>query len=607
MEETKKCPYCGEEIRAAAKKCRHCGQWLDTDSAPAPEKSEEPNSEPEPASLPSDDDGATQAGPRNDTHTAPAPQPEPDRRQEPIEPQQQPQTEPEPQPQPDSQPQPQPDSQPQQEPEPQPVPPRQEQQPRQQRPQPQRPQRKQVKSSSKPILSGIIAALAAIAIGALCWLLWPDTYNVGYEVEYLPYQESAGGTWGLIAPDGEVLFSEEFKSQPTVAVNGRFMVRNEEGLWDIYTAEKKPRKIAGDFVAAGLFYDKVVPVIPKDKGVRLIDRDGNVVCTLDKIGSKKVTDCQNFVHGLAVVKVGDYYGAINTKGELVIEPRYISLEPSSGGKFLAVSKKYEGKYDPTTIVSVVINSKGEEMASLKGSKFGHFNDVETSTFTIDKIFLDLLAPTVVRDGKPASGLINTDGEWVVDPSTKLKSFSQMRAKNIIFYNGNGYGLIGINGEQRIRAKFNSLFFVDNDLLAARKQGETDLTLVNLEGKDIGTETYKQILPFYDGKHAFVQIGQNDWTLIGRSGKEVRLKTDVVNIGMDFGSPMMSELKSAVGTDVRSILESLKLSDDTASDDISKDTPKKDTPKKDSPKEKSKASDDIDDDYGELESPPADDL
>lgn len=29
MEKTKKCPYCGEEILAIAKKCKHCNEWLD--------------------------------------------------------------------------------------------------------------------------------------------------------------------------------------------------------------------------------------------------------------------------------------------------------------------------------------------------------------------------------------------------------------------------------------------------------------------------------------------------------------------------------------------------------------------------------------------------
>ena len=62
-------------------------------------------------------------------------------------------------------------------------------------------------------------------------------------VEFIPFQETADGQWGMLSMDGKVLFKEEFKNKPTIVRDGRFFVRTKEGIWEMYDATEKPKRL----------------------------------------------------------------------------------------------------------------------------------------------------------------------------------------------------------------------------------------------------------------------------------------------------------------------------------------------------------------------------
>lgn len=344
------------------------------------------------------------------------------------------------------------------------------------------------------------------------------------QVEFIPVQEEKDGNWGMAGTDGQMLFSDEFKNQPTLAYNGRFMVRNAEGLWEIYTTEKKPKKVGKEYKQAGVFFEDVAPVVEAGKPIDFIDRDGNVKFTFDKVEGKAVSSVRNFTDGLSVFCAEGSYGCIDTSGKIVIKPEYAEISFLGDGKMFAKHSKYATAEGGDAKISVLDHS---------GKVLFEFN---SDKYTPLSAFKDGKAIVAQYEDGTRYGIIDDKGEWVVKPSSKLQNITQQEGDKFIFYDGDAYGLMNTDGEVLLRAKYDGLKFLTPDLLIKKEKDE--YTIIDLEGNEKTQDTYELIYPSHDGKHALAKDGKNSYIFIGTDGAPLDKKQNFHDFGEGTGDAVI---------------------------------------------------------------------
>lgn len=372
----------------------------------------------------------------------------------------------------------------------------------------------------------------------LCALIaFSCSTNHKKNVQYFPFQETDKGLWGMMSPSGELLFSEEFKEKPTIVRDDRFMVRNKDGMWEIYTAEVRPQKIGSEYAFASMYQDGVAVVSEKGKPISLINTDAKVIKNLDKIDGKEVVSVNRFSEGYAVFEAGKYKGVIDNKGNKVIDAKYILINQCSDGKFIALDRKYEKevKKDSTSNLKFdVLDISGNVLFSISMNKYKDFGDC---------FQYGLLDVYVEAKDEKCGGILNDKGEVVVKPTPKIKKVGQIRENYFTYNNGDGWGVMNLKGESIIRAKYDILYFADDDKLVAVTQkegGSTTYKYINLKDEQIGEDTYDDAYPFYmlDGNFALVKISASLYSLIDEKGKQVEKLPDMVHVGFSEGDQVV---------------------------------------------------------------------
>lgn len=281
--------------------------------------------------------------------------------------------------------------------------------------------------------------------------------------QYIPVQTQKNGKWGMLAPDGKMLFSERFVNEPSLAIEGAFSVKEGEEF-SLYKAGSNPSRInKKPLVSVGNYSGGIVPVSFRGSRITLIDAEGNEKATLMPVDGNELAKSDICFHeGLLVVTTPDgKFGYVNEKGEPVIKPVYDAALPFAYGH--AMVAKVADANNPSSTLSVsIIDKKGNVTLN-----------VEPSYTVVD---LDLENDRlIVTDLNGRLGFLTFSNEFQPLPAI-AQNVGQSKDGVFVFSDNKGMcGVMNLKNEVILQPKYQSAEIVTSDKFICSNGQEWDLT------------------------------------------------------------------------------------------------------------------------------------
>lgn len=352
-------------------------------------------------------------------------------------------------------------------------------------------------------------------------------------VDFIPAKSEKNSNWGMLGPDGKMLFEDEFKHKPSAVFNGYFTVEGDNGV-SVYSLDgNKPKAVSSleNLVYAGYMSEGIIPVSRKGSRIEYYDSKGKLKFTLDPYKGNEITRVSGrFYEGIATVWLeNDRCGAINSSGKMVVEPKFSHICDFNDGLALAIIPKAEK--DTTEEVNwVVIDSKGNEKFKLKG--------MTPDSYSFQDGYL-----AVSKEDR--YGLLNKKGEFLKLPE-KVKSIVNYNSKYVLFAGDEGKGVMSLNGEVVVRPKYSDIGFLTEDKFIAKSDNEKFYIVNDKDERETELADVKQATVLYYWCQKFnirtefniiVNEGEHEYKIYDGNGKPIS-KTDYYDISLNLPSSVV---------------------------------------------------------------------
>lgn len=341
------------------------------------------------------------------------------------------------------------------------------------------------------------------AVGTMMASLLPACSGGGNEIQYASVLEDKDGEWGFVNGKGEIVLGDEFKNCPSAVVNGFFSVSEDDGYSLYKFDENKPEvlKDCENLKDLGYFSDGLCPIVRPKSKIEIINEDGEVKFTLEPIKGKQIARCRDaFNEGMmAVCNEDDQWGYVDTKGNVVVDPTYYRAASFSEG-FAVVAKKKDKEDE---VLFMVINKEGEKVFQMK-------KDQEP----VRSLFKDGIL--IVKDGERFA-YYDTKGE-ITKLSSKIKDVKSWSGRMISYRGSDGQGVIDLDGEVIVRAKYDEIYLMPDEKILASKRD--DAKVFDKNGDELFSIDGYSSVEYIDGIGLVAHDG-DDCQLLDDEGNEVK--------------------------------------------------------------------------------------
>ena len=360
----------------------------------------------------------------------------------------------------------------------------------------------------------------------------------GLTADYIPFKMDKEDNWGLMDKNFKPLFSDEFEGKISPAYDGVFSVQTEDG-YALYKAEEKPSVIAGcdDLLYAGIMSEGVIPIVKENSRISYVDKSGKEKFTLMPHNGKEIIEVEPcFTYGKAVIKTEDNkQGVINSSGKVIIEPKYDAVEIRDGFMLAMNYEKTEENKEQTNII--LLDNSGKEVKTFKDRKI---RDINVSF--IDGTFV-LYSHN--DEGEKTLYLMDKAGKELKKYSTKKSEPIMIFDDYYTYYDDRKFGIKNRNNDEIIiRAKYDVLFPVEDNLFLASRGDK--LSLINLKDEVIKSfgDDYEQMLPlnlnistlglmFPNWNYLIAEVDNNLVTFLDFKGEKISNNEYIVDFGREY--------------------------------------------------------------------------